>query len=277
VTAVVAAGLAAWLGAAAPAFAQIGALPGNDAPEQVQARQQMAMMESVLETAVSNGAENIVRQVQAVMPDMVLLTGAPRARGFRLEGYGVFFDVDVPEMRRSMTWTLRTLVDENGLALNALAQLRATLDQITDPQVRADAEQAIRRIEQRVGPVNLPAAEPPAADRRTISGASVPAAATTLPAGVDPRLLDEPSAVYAAEVSTALIDAMLQNSGSVDVAPDEWLTVAARDNYSGEPFVPDSADLPTLVLRVRGSDLAAFRAGQLSLDEARARVERTAY
>ena len=47
------------------------------------------MMESVLESAVANGADSLMRAVRAVMPpDALMLTGAPSARGFRLEGYG---------------------------------------------------------------------------------------------------------------------------------------------------------------------------------------------
>jgi hypothetical protein len=106
---------------------------------------------------------------------------------------------------------------------------------------------------------------------RAADGAAIP---TGLPAGVDPLVVDDPSAAYTREVRAALVDAMLQNSGPIAIADDEWLTVAARDNYSGEPFVPDSADLPTMVLRISGRDLAAFRAGRIDLDEARARVER---
>ena len=249
-------GMAVWLGVAAGAAAQ------EVDRDLVRARQQIAIMESVLESAVANGAENVVRQVRAVMPGMLLLTGAPRARGFRLDGYGVFFDVDVPEMRRSVTWTLRTLIDESGLAASALAELRSTLDLITDPQVRAEAERAIQRIERQVGPLV-----------GVRSGPAAAVAAPGLPPGVDPLLLENPSAAYTNEVRTALVDAMLQTSTSLEVGPDEWLTVAARDNYSGQPFVPDSADLPTLVLRVRGSDLAAFRVGHITLDEARGRVQ----
>ena len=249
-------GLAVWLGAAAPAAAQ-------DADAEVlRARQQLGIMESVLEAAVANGAETLVRQVRTVMPDMLVLTGAPRARGFRLEGYGVFFDVDVPEMRRSMRWTLQALTEGGGLPTGALAQLRTTLALIADPAVRADAEQAIQRIERSMAPAD------PA---RAADGAAIP---TGLPAGVDPLVVDDPSAAYTREVRAALVDAMLQNSGPIAIADDEWLTVAARDNYSGEPFVPDSADLPTMVLRISGRDLAAFRAGRIDLDEARARVER---
>ena len=54
-------------------------------------------MESVLESAVANGADSLMRAVRAVMPpDAMMLTGAPSVRGFRLEGYGLFFDVEVP-------------------------------------------------------------------------------------------------------------------------------------------------------------------------------------
>jgi hypothetical protein len=249
-------GLAVWL-SAAPAAAQ-----DSDA-EVLRARQQIGIMESVLEAAVANGAETLVRQVRAVMPEMLVVTGAPRARGFRLEGYGVFFDVDVPEMRRSMRWTLRTLAEAGALPAGALAQLRATLDLIADPAVRATAEQAIQRIERSMAP-----ADPARA------GAVGSAAVGGLPPGVDPVVVDDPSAAYTREVQAALVDAMLQNSGPIVLADDEWFTVAARDNYSGDPFVPDSADLPTMVLRISGRDLAAFRAGRIGLDEARARVER---
>ena len=57
----------------------------NDA-EQVRARQRIVTMEAVLARAVSNGAENVLRQLRNVMPDQPMLAGAPQARGFRLEG-----------------------------------------------------------------------------------------------------------------------------------------------------------------------------------------------
>src|SRR5207248_6061187 len=42
-------------------------------------------------------------------PQSVLLTGLARARGFRLDGYGVLFDVEFPSIRRSVAWTMRAL------------------------------------------------------------------------------------------------------------------------------------------------------------------------
>jgi hypothetical protein len=68
---------------------------------------------------------------------------------------------------------------------------------------------------------------------------------------------------------------MLDYSGPIGVGPDEWLTVAARDNEHRDRLMPGDAsyDLMTIVLRVKGSDLASFRADRLTRDEARKRVE----
>ena len=41
--------------------------------------------------------------------NMVMLAGMARARGFRLDNYGVLFDVEFPSMRRSMVWSLQEL------------------------------------------------------------------------------------------------------------------------------------------------------------------------
>ena len=90
----------------------------------------------------------------------------------------------------------------------------------------------------------------------------------------DEALLANPSEVYEKEVITALIDAMLDYSAPIGVGPDEWLTVAARDNEHRDRLMPgDSYDLMTIVLRVKGSDLAAFRAERLTREEARKKVE----
>ena len=59
-------------------------------------RYQIAMMEGVLERAVEHGATITRDRLQALLPAEMLLTENARARGFRLEGYGVFFDVVVP-------------------------------------------------------------------------------------------------------------------------------------------------------------------------------------
>src|SRR5258705_13443662 len=139
------------IGTAPAAFAQA---PQVEA-DQVRARQKISMMESVLESAVANGADSLMRAVRAVMPpDALVLTGAPSARGFRLEGYGVFFDVEVPTFRPTMAWTLRQMVDESGLgAATAVNQLKAYIQTVQDPRQRANLDRALRRLELQVGPV----------------------------------------------------------------------------------------------------------------------------
>jgi hypothetical protein len=69
------------------------------------------------------------------------------------------------------------------------------------------------------------------------------------------------------------VEAMLESSGPLNLGPDEWLTVAARDNVPNDPLVPgDSTDLKSVIFKIKGSDLAAFRSGQITQDEARKRV-----
>jgi hypothetical protein len=260
-------------------------------PDAGQARYHLFTMEGVLERAVENGATRLVRQVRRVMPDMLLVSGAPEARGFRLEGYGVFFDVEVPVLRRSVAWSLRTIMDENGMAATtALEQFKAHIETIPDPRVKANLQQALKRIELQVGPVQPPratggaAAAPVVAPRGTVTALEVDQAALAAPpqppplAPADEALLTNPSEVYEKEVVGSLVDAMLDYSGPIGVGPDEWLTVAARDNEHRDRLMPgDSYDLMTIVLRIKGSDLAAFRSERISREEARKRVEVTEF
>ena len=95
------------LAGAASASAQVASVGSAVPQEQMQARFQIAAMEGVLERAVQLGARRLSQQVQAVSPDALFIAGAARAKGFWLEGYGVFFDVDVPAMRRSVAWSFR--------------------------------------------------------------------------------------------------------------------------------------------------------------------------
>jgi hypothetical protein len=250
--------------------------------DQVRARQKISMMESVLESAVANGADSLMRAVRAVMPpDALVLTGAPSARGFRLEGYGVFFDVEVPAFRRTMAWTLRQMVDENGLgAAAAMNQLKAYIATVQDPRQRTTLDRALRRLELQVGPVGPIAPTPQEASARTV-GSTVaaqsvaqPAPAPAPAAPVDPAVVEDPNGAYTREVSSAIVDAMIENSGPLPVGENEWLTVAARDNIRPDRLVPgDTSNISSIVFRVKGSDLAAFRTGRMTLEEARTHVE----
>ena len=66
-----------------------------------EARYQVGQMERVLEGAVEHGAAMIRDRLLALMPADMLLAENARARGFRLEGYGLFFDVEVPSLEGS--------------------------------------------------------------------------------------------------------------------------------------------------------------------------------
>ena len=246
--------------------------------DQVRSRQKISMMESVLESAVANGADSLIRAVRAVMPlDALVLTGAPSARGFRLEGYGLFFDVEVPAFRPTMAYRLRQMVDDNGLAAAAAVnQLKAYIATVQDPRQRANLAAALRRLELQVGPVG-PASAQQDASARTV-GSTVSAQSVALPAPappqVDPAVVDDPNGAYTREVSVAIIDAMIENSGPLPVGDNEWLTVAARDNVRPDRLIPgDTSNISSIVFRIKGSDLAAFRAGRVTLEDTRKRVE----
>jgi hypothetical protein len=256
------------------AYAQVS----RSEADQVKARQKISLMESVLESAVANGADSLMRAVRTVMPpDALVLTGAPSARGFRLEGYGVFFDVEVPSFRPTMAWTLRQLVDKNGIgAVQAVDQLKAYIATVQDPRERANLDRALRRLELQVGPVG-PVPQQDASARtvgstltaQTVATPPVPAASP-----IDSTVLEDPNGAYTREVSAAIVDAMIENSGPLPVGEDEWLTVAARDNIRPDRLVPgDTSNTSSIVFRIKGSDLAAFRAGHMTLEDARTHVE----
>lgn len=76
---------------------------------------------------------------------------------------------------------------------------------------------------------------------------------------------------YEDEVKRALVDAVLDYGGSLDLPNAEWVTVAARD--AGYVAFPDAvSDMVTVTLSVRVSDLVEFRAQRLTRAEARTRV-----
>jgi hypothetical protein len=239
------------MGALVLSPAALAQTPSPNEAEQIKSRQRISTMEGALERAVSNGVENLLRQVRALMPEPPMLSGVPKVRGFRLDGYGVFFDVEVPALRLPLTWPLRYVIEDNQAAVSAaLAELRAlVVDQMPRESDRDRFESLARRLE-------LRAVTP-----------------RVNPRDADPVVTD-PDQAYTKAVREALIDAMIESSGPITIGPDEWLTVAARDNAPRDPLMPgDTAGLNTLLFRVRGADLVAFRGGRLTLEDVRRRVE----
>ncbi len=240
-----------------------------------EARYQIGQMERLLEGAVEHGATVIRDHLQAVMPADMLLTENARARGFRLDGYGVFFDVEVPSLEGTLPWSFRTL-DQNDLGLDAA--LRTLRAYVQSPGTDSNVQQALKRVELQVSPMTSLATDPSSATAvQTGASAPDPAAGAASTAGTvarpaDDPVLNNPDEAYRTEIREALIDAMLEHSRSLAVGPDEWLTVAARRS-DARPRLGIDTDAGTVVLSVRGSDLTAFLGGQLSPQDARNRIQ----
>ena len=231
--------------------------------EQKQSRYQIGQLERVLEGAVEHGVSNIRDRLQALGPTELLITDNARARGFRLEGYGVFFDVVAPSFDTTVLWSIRTL-DQNNLGLeNALKALQAHIKDAGD----VDLEQALRRVELQMNPMLLTR---PAPAVRAAGAGAAPAAAP--PQAVDPILAD-PNGAYRTEVTRALMEAILDYSSSLDIAPAESLTVGVRRNDERPRLAPADSDAQTFMIRLRGADRAAFLARQITREEALQRIE----
>lgn len=202
----------------------------------LQRRFQFQLMEGVIENAVRQGAQEVAARAQGVMPIGMLFIGMPKARGFPLQRYGVVFDVEIPEIRQS------------AVVLNQFP--RPSLvppppgNQVVSNSTMVNATRAPGVV-----------ADDPMA-RSPVTG--------------DPFLAD-PNQFYRDAVKRKLVDAMLDYSKSLEIAPEEWLTVVARGE---EDPIPTSLynDSKALILQIKGADLALFYSDKITRDEARKRV-----
>ena len=263
-------------GAAAQEVTSVGGMAPQ--PEQMRVRFQIAAMEGVLERAVQLGARRLSQQVQAISPDMLFIAGAARAKGFLLDGYGVFFDVDVPAMRRSVAWSFRQMGRPDGAVENALTSLRRNVAAVADPRVRQEMDEALQRLVRVVSPMSgqsRPAVAAGGVQPVAAGGGVEMTAASSPDAPPQPHaaVIDDPGLAYTLEVKGALMDAMLDYGTPIPIGEQQWLTIAARDDHDGRLGGGDPYDVSTIVLRISGADLGAFRAGRLTRDEALAKVE----
>lgn len=264
-----------------------------------QLRHQIYVMEGALSRAVEFGAQTLNREIRAYMPEAFVLAGQARARGVYLDGYGIFFDVEVPIMRQSMIWSLRTMLDQDSAGIQkALSDIRSIANKTTNPAEKQALDRAISRIELQVGPVGASPASNAFAE--AVRGAQVGGLGQNVaqggaqnapmeeapPAVVEPRQIPidkmwvkDPNRAYTEAVQRALVDAMIDFSAPMTIAAEEWLTVAARDNYARDSLAPPDPleEVETVLLRIRGTDLAAYRAGRIDRDEARRRVVVTSF
>jgi hypothetical protein len=254
---------------AAPAAAQTGG-----ARSDIDGRYQIGQMERLLEGAVEHGAAVIRDRMQALaqVPADLLVSDNAHARGFRLEGYGVFFDVTVPSFVTTLTWSLRTL-DQNDLGLDSALK---TLQTAVRASGDTNLEQALRRVELQVNPGGVltraaSQGSPGAAGARTAAGAAASTAADAQ--APDDPILNDPNEAYRTEVIQALKDAMLEYSSSLALRPNEWLTIAAKGNDDRPRLAPADSDARTRIIRLRGSDLSQYLTRQITKEEALKRIE----
>jgi hypothetical protein len=197
--------------------------PVSAGDDQLRRHEQISVFEGTLVGAVKVAASRVAKDVQSRTPNANLFTGDARAKGFILDGYGVFVYVEIPALDLQVS----LMVD----------------------QIERDLQ---RRTDRASGVANR-------AD-------GAPTATETL------RGVEDTGEKYRAAVKQALADAMLDYSKNLDLKPNEWLSVAARGNESA--LLPgEILQLTTVVLRVKGSDLADYLAGKLTKEQAREKVE----
>jgi hypothetical protein len=239
-----------------PSWAQ-----GRSREEQLR-RNEIRIMEGVLVQAVRLGAEVVSAELERFEPaGVTVLQGVPRARGFVLDGYGVFFDVEIPDMNQSVLWSIQSVQRDRQFG-NALDSLSAALEAIPDGPNRQRAKMALQQVTKTVGGSASPQSSQEQAVPASAQG-QVSAASTPMP---------DPDRLYSDAVKSALLEVMLNHSLQMNLPAEEWLTVAARATDVQMPS-PNLSDSITIVLRVRGSDLAIYHAEPARRDEIRQKVK----
>jgi hypothetical protein len=280
------------LACAAPAAAQNATPPAAAKPINLgDLRHHIYVMEGALARAVDFGAKQLNREILQVMPGVFMLEGEARARGLHLDGYGVFFDVRVPTMRQSMVWSLRMMLEQDAATSQAaINEIRKSMQAITDPANRARMENAVRQLEranaQNVQSVPVrgdamvaPGVVTPSAEAIPTGAAAASGMSNVRPAPPaalrDSVWAKDPNRAYTEAVTRALVDAMIDYSAPMQIGPDQWLTVAARDDEGRDSLAPPDPmeEVFTMIYRIKGSDLQEYRQGRIDRDEVRRRVQ----
>jgi hypothetical protein len=75
------------------------------------------------------------------------------------------------------------------------------------------------------------------------------------------------------EVKKSLIHIILEYGPVLQMGPDDWLHVAARE--ISPKLLPGNPTDATITIRIKASDLAALKASRITRDEAARRIEVT--
>ena len=222
-------------------------------PESQPLRKQVLLMEGLLARAGTVAADTIGRRLTDASPGLTVLIGQSRARGFVMDGYGIFFHVEVPALSGTVVWNTMLMQREMQNA-NALTSLRRAVSGMPEGPERQQAMSAMALLTRQTAPMK---------------DVDV-AAANVSSATVDPNW--DPNEEYKQEVKRELIDAILNHSLPLNIGPDQWLEVGAHMSET-----PQSQRGTTLMIRVKGSDLAIFAADPARREEIRNKVEVRAF
>jgi hypothetical protein len=266
--------------AAAPAFAQTPTSAAPPKPTNMgDLRHHIYVMEGALARAVDYGAKQLNREILQVMPGVFMLEGEARARGVHLDGYGVFFDVRVPMMRQSMMWSLQMIRNQDDAQTQAsISEIRRNLQGITDPATRASLERLLKQLESRAQAAMPRNAGNTVVSSETVSPNMIDPAPAARPAPAPSRdsvWAKDPNRAYTEAVTRALVEAMIDYSAPMQIGPDQWLTVAARDDEGRDSLAPPDPleEVVTMIYRIKGSDLQEYRQGRIARDEVLRRVQ----
>ncbi|MEP6995924.1 MAG: hypothetical protein ABI968_15485 [Acidobacteriota bacterium] len=160
--------------------------------EQIRRHEQISLLEGTLVGAVRFAAGRVAKEVQSRTNNTNFFAGEARAKGFTLDGYGVFVYIEIP----TLDLTVTLMVD----------QMEREAQRKLDTQVANRLDSAAAK--------DLPNAK------------DVPGAKETL------RDIQDTGEKYRGAVKLALTDAMLDFSKNLELKPDEWLSVAARGSES---------------------------------------------
>ena len=204
--------------ATAPSANAAQAAPGAATPgPNLQRIYHIRQLEGMLTNAVKAGAASLASQLKIGEPNSLFVTGNARTRGFELEGYGVFFDVDVPTMMQSVLWSTQMLQQQQYVDFLRRQLSDPTLDDKTRRMADFEMRRVVRAMSNgQVVPIPNPQAPQAvsqglvrAADESSAVAPVAPVAPVAAPP--DPRSPDE---LYTETIKGALIDAMLSYAAS---------------------------------------------------------------
>ena len=234
-------------------------------PEKLQRIYHIRQLEGMLTNAVKAGASTVAYQMQMAEPSLFVTTNA-RTRGFELEGFGVFFDVDVPSMLQSAVYSVQARQEQ----LKYADMLRATVADVrVNPAMRRMAEIELNRLQRQLGMAPPGMAGPQAAAQGQVVAQTtdVPASPVVAPL---PDLRD-PNERYTDAIKEKLIDAMLTYGNALRLDDQEWLVIAARATSDTMPGQLD--DAASILLRIKGADLNAYLLKKIGRDEVIKKIE----